>query len=334
MPSAPLPANEAERLASLRSYEILDTLSEQAYDDIANLAARLTGCPMALVTLIDADRQWFKARVGFDLPQVGREVSFCAHTILGSELVEVPDLAADPRFADNPLVTGEAPARFYAGVPLINPEGFALGTLCVIGPRPRHFSGQERAALTALAQTAATTLELHRALRRVRAMALTDALTGLANRPALLDALERCLARLRRYGEAFALMYFDLDGFKAVNDTLGHAAGDEVLREVARVLRDTARREDIAARIGGDEFALVLESPSTPHYAEVAERLRAALQAAMQARGWAVTASAGAVRFLVAPDSADRALTLADQRMYAAKAAGKNQVRSLDFPAA
>src|SRR5271154_451461 len=128
----PKPENERERLDALARYRVLDTPPEQAFDDLALLASQICGTPIALVSLVDADRQWFKARVNFAEAETAREIAFCAHAILGRDLFVVPDAAADRRFAANPMVTGEPGIRFYAGAPLLTEEGHALGTLCVM----------------------------------------------------------------------------------------------------------------------------------------------------------------------------------------------------------
>ncbi len=162
---APLPAREPERLQALRDYAVLDTPPEPAFDDIAFLAAELCGTPSAMVTFIDSQRQWFKARRGLVAPEIPRELAFCAHTILGREIMVVPDARLDPRFATNPLVTGEWDVQFYAGAPLIDGEGFALGTVAVLDHEPRDdLSPRERKALLALARQTVLQLDLRRHL--------------------------------------------------------------------------------------------------------------------------------------------------------------------------
>jgi diguanylate cyclase (GGDEF)-like protein len=323
MPAAQFPNNEVERLAALHAYEILDTACEDAFDNIVHLAADLTGSPISMISLIDADRQWFKAQVGLDETETPRAESFCAHAILNPhEPLVVADATLDPRFADLPAAKAADGIRFYAGVPLVNPEGLAL---CVADPMQRVMSDAHRTIMRRLAETVVTTLELRRAMNRVRDLALADPLTGIGNRAAFIDALERTIARQKRHGDSFALLYLDLDGFKGVNDGLGHAAGDSVLREVAATLIATLRREDVAARIGGDEFAAILIG-NVGETEKAAERVRAAIVSRMVSHGWPVTASIGAVSFTAVPKDADAALAKADVLMYLAKKLGKNRV--------
>ena len=149
MEIAPLPPDESARLDALRRY-ILDTAPEDAFDDLTCLAAKICDAPIALVSLIDPHRQWFKAKVGVTVCETSRDIAFCAHTILQRSILEVPDALADPRFATNPLVTQDPFIRFYAGIPLVTPEGHALGTLCVIDRVPRQLTSDQRQALTIL----------------------------------------------------------------------------------------------------------------------------------------------------------------------------------------
>lgn len=148
---APIPANDAERLAALYALLLLDTPPEERFDKIVEFAAREFDVPIALISLIDADRQWFKANVGLEgTCETGRDISFCGHAILRAEIMMVPDALQDARFADNPLVTGPPHIRFYAGAPLILPNGYALGTLCLIDTRPRRLDDVELAILSTL----------------------------------------------------------------------------------------------------------------------------------------------------------------------------------------
>ena len=166
--SVPLPPDEAARLAALHQYAILDTAPEGAFDDLTHLAASICRMPIALIGLVDTHRQWFKSRLGLDVPEIPRASAFCAHTILQSEVFIVSDLLSDERFATNPLVTDDPHARFYAGVPLTTPAGQALGTLCVIDHVPRDLSSNQVEALQALSRQIMAQLELRRHVAELR----------------------------------------------------------------------------------------------------------------------------------------------------------------------
>ncbi|MDC3959309.1 sensor histidine kinase [Polyangium jinanense] len=167
MKAAPAPADEIERLAALSDAAILDTPPERAFDDLTRLAASICRTPIALVSLVDRERQWFKSKVGLDASETPREVAFCAHAILGDELFLVPDAYDDERFADNPLVTGAPNVRFYAGAPLATADGHNIGTLCVIDNGPRQLDDDQRSALSALARQVAAQIDLRRANGRL-----------------------------------------------------------------------------------------------------------------------------------------------------------------------
>jgi two-component system, cell cycle sensor histidine kinase and response regulator CckA len=160
--TAPAKNNEARRLKVLWQYEILDTVPEEVFDDLTELAARICEAPIALISLIDEDRQWFKAKVGVTLTETSRDISFCARAIKQTDLFIVPDATQDLRFANNPLVISDPKIRFYAGAPLITPDGHALGTLCVIDKVPRELRLEQQQALRVLARHVMTQLELRR----------------------------------------------------------------------------------------------------------------------------------------------------------------------------
>lgn len=313
MPAAPSHPEEVRRLAELRSLNLLDTPAEERFDHVTRLAQRLFNVPYALVTLIDEDRQWIKSVQG-DLPrETRRDVAFCAHTILESEALVVPDASRDARFSDNPLVTGDPSIRFYAGQPIHGPSGMPLGALCVIDRHPREVTADDLANLRDLA--AVVEKEIAAAH-----LATVDALTGLSNRRGFDFLAEKALDVATREGEVASLLFFDLDGFKAVNDTFGHSTGDEVLVTVARLLEGVFRDSDIVARLGGDEFVVLLGGGSDADRARA--RLTQALEEYNAERDQAprISLSVGRVDHDPAhPETVAHLLDSADALMYEAK---------------
>lgn len=167
MQPAPIPPDESERLAALRRYDILDTPAEADFDDFTRLASQICGVPFATITLVETARQWFKSKVGLETSETPRDISFCGHAIAGSEILEVPNALEDERFLDNPLVVGEPKVRFYAGAPLVTPDGRSIGALCVLDRTPRHLTPEQREMLGVLSRQVVHLLELRLAGRKI-----------------------------------------------------------------------------------------------------------------------------------------------------------------------
>ncbi|HEY3268633.1 MAG TPA: sensor domain-containing diguanylate cyclase [Armatimonadota bacterium] len=352
MQSAPKPANEKARLEALERLSILDTPPEQAYDDLVALAAFICDTPIAMVSLVDADRQWFKSKLGTSSDGTPRDIAFCAHGILEPDLLMVPDTAEDARFADNPLVTEDPGVRFYAGVPLVLRDGAAVGMLCAVDRRPRQMSEAQIQALRALGRQVVSQFDLRernvrlvqeiaerhcveQALRerddrlrdanaRLESLSITDGLTGLKNHRCFQETLAVEFQRARRYGSPLTLILADVDRFKEYNDAFGHPAGDKVLRQVSDMLRAGLRSVDLAARYRGEEFALILPGTPLAGAAEVAERLRAAIEAGPW-RLRPVTASFGLAEANDANPTPVALIRSADAALYQAKHDGRNR---------
>jgi diguanylate cyclase (GGDEF)-like protein/PAS domain S-box-containing protein len=455
--AAPIPPDESARLAALARYEILDTPTEPAFDRLTRLAARLLDVPIALVSLVDEERQWWKARLGLPGVETPRDDAFCAHAILGREPLVVADAARDERFARNPLVTGAPHIRAYAGAPLVTPDGHRIGTLCVIDRRPRDFSPEQvavladlsslvmdelelrlqrrlavegaqqarqsveemrilfehaplalwtldpegivlswnRAAEQAFGWTAAEAVghflptvgpaerasydELARELARersarvverkrlrkdgspidvrlavsplfddqdrlrgflsiaqdvteelrlreeLRRAALIDPMTGLLNRRGFVEMAAREVARARRDRANLAVIMFDLDHFKRINDTRGHAVGDRVLATVARIVRQNLRGMDVGTRWGGEEMLVLLPGTDAAGARVVAERTRSTVAALLEPGLPSVTISGGIATWEPG-EGIDATVARADRALYEAKAAGRNRV--------
>ncbi|WP_442684132.1 GGDEF domain-containing protein [Stenotrophomonas sp. JC08] len=346
----PLPANEAERLAALQRYRILDTAREQEFEDLVSIARTLCGTSMGAVTLIDRDRQWFKSLQGLEGEQTARDDAFCAHAILQpGQLTVVPDARLDARFCGNPAVVGGPNIRFYAGAPLLSSEGHPLGTLCVFDALPAHLGTPQAEALRALARQVSRMMEMrllrlqidhhqqeqdwyearlaeyYRQLEQTNLelseQTRTDPLTGLPNRRALAAAMS---ALIESPGEgAPAVAIVDIDHFKMVNDIHGHGEGDRVLTELADVLRAQFSGRGMAARFGGEEFVILM--PDTPlQQAQLqCEYLREAVR--LLPIGLPVSVSIGLAVHRDGETPSDT-LRRADVALYQAKAQGRDRV--------
>ncbi|WP_407316335.1 diguanylate cyclase domain-containing protein [Pseudomonas sp. nanlin1] len=264
------PANERQRIHTLRLLNILDTHPEERFDRLTRLARHLFDVPIALVSLVDNQRQWFKSSSGLEVNETSRDISFCGHAILSDQILMIPDASADERFHDNPLVTGAPGIRFYAGCPLKVGSGSNVGTLCLIDTRPRVLDAEQRGLLRDLAKMAEQELEAMQ-------LANIDELTQVSNRRGFQALAEHALSMSKRMGTAASLLYLDLDDFKALNLAHGHVEGDRALADFAGVLRQVLREMDIVGRLSGDVFVVLLLGSSANDGPAIIERLRLAL---------------------------------------------------------
>jgi len=315
-------AEESARLSALRGYCVLDTGREARFDDLTSLAANICETPMSLVSLVDTNRLFFKSAHGMDIREVPHPDFFCGQAIRQRDVFVVPDATQDPRFANHPLVVESPRVRFYAGAPLVTPQNYALGTLCVVDFVPRELNSKQLETLRILARQAMCQLELN-------LQAMRDPLTGLYNRRQLEEGLHREVLRARRIGAPVGVMAIDLDHFKRVNDTLGHEVGDIALRGIAEVLASCVREEDIACRAGGEEFVIILPGTGKTALRSRAEALRKTIEQARIPAGEGtlrLTVSIGLASFPSYGDSGQAVLRAADVALYKAKAAGRNRV--------
>ena len=313
-------ADETRRLEALYRYGVLDSAPEESFDRITRLARTVLQTDIVAVSLIDRDRQWFKSRQGTQLCGSARDISFCTHAIADSVPMIVPDASIDPRFANSPLVTGEPWVRFYLGVPLRTPDGHNIGALCAVDRKPRTPSIEQVAVMQDLALLVIDELEL-------RQLATVDELTGALTRRAFITHGEHAIARAQRNGHSLSLIAFDVDHFKAVNDTHGHPTGDETLRSVAACCQAELRSFDEFGRLGGEEFAVLVPEQDCDGAAAIAERLRKRIAStAVRARGGLlrVTASFGVAQHALHGTMAEL-MSEADAALYLAKRSGRNQ---------
>ncbi len=348
---ADLPENEQKRLDALRSYRILDSLPEVSYDDITQIASQICDTPIAAISFIDDNRQWFKSKIGLEVSETPRDISFCSHAILKPEVLIVPDARQDKRFADNPLVTHHPKIRFYAGAPLISNSGAALGTICVIDQQPRTLSEQQQRTLSALARQVIAQLELRlhiveqrqqqellEAYRkdleeinaRLRTTSLADDVSGFHNTRFLHQYLDSYLDQSNSLIQPLSLVFFDMDNFKEVVDRHGHPAGTMVLREVAQTVNHCLDPEDRIVRYGGDEYVVILPHQTKGEALFKVKRMKELIDTtlflATEKINLRLSASFGLATY--PEDAADKRQLLAeaDRCLFRSKESGRNRI--------
>lgn len=331
--------NEKERLKALEAIGLMYTPAEDRFDRITRMATKIFRVETALVSLVAENCQWFKSKTGLNANETSRSISFCGHAILADDIFMVPDTHLDERFSDNPLVTGPPYIRFYAGQPIATAGGLKLGTLCIIDPNPRTFTEEEKEQLRDFAgwveneimmpKMSQVQQELIQELSVARRQALLDPLTSLWNRTGITEIMQRESARALREAKPFALIMCDIDHFKNINDTYGHPGGDQVLRDVSKLLRGAIRTYDAVGRIGGEEFLVVLADCDLQSANSIGEKIRARVAAHevdFEGKKIKMTLSSG-IAIHGGNEKADieGLVAKADKLMYLAKHQGRNR---------
>jgi diguanylate cyclase (GGDEF)-like protein len=324
-PAYPTPADEDQRLRDLERQGVVGTQSDVHFERIVDLARSMFHTPIAVISLVEADRQWFLSHHGLDACETPREQAFCAHAIAAEAPLVVPDARLDERFATNPLVTDAPHIRFYAGAPLRSPEGHNLGTLCVIDQEPHHPDPEQIRQLQVLADLVMREIELRR-------LASLCPITGLPTRYRFMAIGAREFERAQAGGHPLSLLLFDVDNLRQVNSRWGHEVGDRLLADLVQLGRSFLREQDFAARLGDSEFALLLVNREPAAAMAEAEDLRHAARAMVgvwSPSDWQLHLSGG----LTAISRNDRSFTdmllRAESALQLAKGNGRNQIASL-----
>lgn len=335
--SVVLDTNEVERLSVVRGLGGIGDAPTPELDELGHLARKLFGVSYAAVNIIDEDWQRTASESGMTLTECSRSSSICTHVVQVKDVLVVPDLHADTRFSNHERTGGSPHFRFYAGAPLELDDGMIVGAFCVLDFEPRGFDGAQVADLRRFASIASGLLRLYRrklimtlAEKDLRKAAMTDPLTGFYNRTALSAYVDGALQHAMAAGEQFGALSLDMDGFKAINDRLGHPVGDEILRQASERIRSSVRLQDIVVRMGGDEFAIFApDIASQQSLRDVAERLLAAFRVPFEIGDDRIEALLSVGAALVPDNANDRVelLNVVDAALYEAKASGRGCLR-------
>jgi diguanylate cyclase (GGDEF)-like protein len=357
---SPIPFDEVARLEALHRYDLSLDQADPDFHRLVALAASVCRTPFAWLGFLDRDRLWLKSAIGVTQRCVPRHGSFASHMVYrADELLVVNDAGRDWRFANSPLVTGEPRLRFYAAAPLVESCGHVIGVVAIADVVARGLSAPEGGLLHALAREIVVLLELRQRGRRLEcelaeraqyerrsaaiqrqlqatnallgAASLSDSLTGVANRRAFDQHLEAEIDRVSRFRYPLSLLMIDIDRFKQINDVFGHPAGDQVIRRVAELIGRSARTTDFVARIGGDEFAVILPRTDGHGAKVIGERCRAAIERARWPRTQ-VRISVGVGQLAPGASNASELIAAADQSLMRAKQGGRNLVVVTPLP--
>ncbi|MCB5202300.1 sensor domain-containing diguanylate cyclase [Neorhizobium sp. T786] len=331
------PVNEAERMLSVRSLISGNTIaSTPELSALAELAKGVFHVPTAAINIIDEDWQRVAYQAGVPIAECPRELSICTRVVVANEFLVIPDMTKHPEIREAPYVTGDPGFRFYAGVPVALEPNLPVGAFCLIDVKPREFSDADIEQLEKFAFIASALLRLQKtnlimqfAERELRTAAMTDPLTGFYNRTALPKIVDVGLAAAMTSAQTFGVLYLDMDGFKSINDKLGHAMGDEVLCEAALRIREVLRAEDVCVRMGGDEFAIFMSgSCDAAGLMMVSEKLLSAFRRPFHIDGHTIKACLSIGAALAPQAGAERVQLLrnVDTALYRAKKAGRDCV--------
>lgn len=305
--------DEESRLVELKSLGILDSPAEERFDRFTRLAKRVFNVPLASFSLVDESREWLKSRQGYEANEIPLKNSFCAQAVEKQELLVIHDASGDRRFEKQARDTG---IKFYAGFPIKTHRGHTIGTLNIADTNPRDFSDEDRTCLSDLA------LMIEEEIG-VQSIANIDDLTSLFNRRGFIGVGEHAIAICKRMQRPATVMFFDLDGFKQVNDNFGHAEGDRVLKNIGTLLRSVFRNSDVVARMGGDEFCVLLTGTDTDHVERPLLNLANSIQVQNRSTPYEIGYSVGVVEYEDRHNNIGNLMEEADSLMYEQKRARK-----------
>lgn len=329
------------KLAGMHIVDVFYTPLEERFERITRLARRSLNVPVAAITCMSPDKQWFKSVAGWAVTELPVSHSLCPLTLEENRICVINDTQADSRVANHPLVIRKPNFRFYAGYPLQESSGLAVGTLCVFDTKPREFSEEQLCTLHDLGEIARHELlsnqlsdaqsELISKLGAARREAMFDPLTRVWNRRGAAALLRSSIRKAEERDTDISLCLLDVDNFKAVNDSYGHQAGDQVLRKLAAMLVSSVRNDDIVCRYGGDEFLLILPDTSAEDANRIAERARRTVaESPVQIREGVLSASVSiglASRHRGSEVTADDLVKQIDEALLACKREGRNRIR-------